>query len=151
MLEHHWVMSTLLGRALTVHELVRHRNQKRDDNRIENLDLVIVWPDGTQQTALGALLRARGVLRYYGAAEAALRAAHAGGEAPIEASKEPEGHMAPEQHGITLRRALGQAGRSLLAVSCHCGYRPPGVLDHETEMAIHLAAVAESTMPEVPV
>ena len=38
--EHILIMEEYLGRELTEQETVHHRNKKRDDNRIENLELM---------------------------------------------------------------------------------------------------------------
>jgi hypothetical protein len=38
--EHREVMERVLGRALTADEVVHHKNEKRDDNRPENLEVM---------------------------------------------------------------------------------------------------------------
>ena len=38
--EHQWVMEKLLGRRLTKHEHVHHKNHNPGDNRIENLEIL---------------------------------------------------------------------------------------------------------------
>ena len=39
-MEHRIVMESAIGRRLRKDEIVHHRNRKRDDNRLENLELM---------------------------------------------------------------------------------------------------------------
>jgi hypothetical protein len=73
--EQHWLMAKLLGRPLHKYERVVHRNGRRDDNRLENLELVIVYPDGRTRPVLEALTSARSLIERYEAEEQLLREA----------------------------------------------------------------------------